>query len=365
MTDPTPTDTAPPPPAGTLGPLAWLRANLFSSWFNGLLTVLILWGLVELIPPLVHWLVIDSVWGPADPQTCRLADGACWAFIHEKYRLILFGTYPYDDQWRPLLAVMIIVALLAASCDPRTWCRLILPMWAIGIALVLVLMFGGVFGLAYVENTRWGGLPVTLLLSVVGLAAAFPVAILLALGRRSDLPVVKALSVVYIEMIRGVPLISLLFMSSVMLPLFLPTGVTIDKLLRAQIAMIMFASAYLAEVIRGGLQGLDNGQYEAADSLGLGYWQKVRLVILPQALAMVIPPIVNTFIAFFKDTSLVLIIGIFDLMTAAKAALTDMYWRGFYKEAYLFVAVFYFCFCFFMSKYSKWLEARTARGVRR
>jgi general L-amino acid transport system permease protein len=197
------------------------------------------------------------------------------------------------------------------------------------------------------------------------LVVAFPLSILLALGRRSDLPIIKSMTVTYIELIRGVPLITVLFMASVMFPLFLPTGVTIDKLLRAQIGLILFASAYLAEVIRGGLQAIPKGQYEAADSLGLSYWQKTGKIILPQALSITIPPLVNTFIGFFKDTSLVIIIGLFDLMSASKAALTDPAWRGFYKESYMFVAFIYFIFCFFMSKYSQWLEVQLHRGHKR
>ncbi len=365
MTAETRDDPRPSPDfaARVAGSLAWVRNNLFNTWYNALFTLIIAWFFLNVLPPLFDWMVTNSVWQTDDPRVCRDAAGACWAFIHEKYRFILFGTYPYDEQWRPLLMVMITIALLAASCDKRTW-RFIVPMWVAGLTVSGVLLWGGVFGLTYVENLRWGGLPITLLLSVVGLAVAFPIAVLLALGRRSDLPVVRAICICYIEMIRGVPLITLLFMSSVMLPLFLPTGVTIDKLLRAQIAMIMFAAAYLAEVIRGGLQSLPRGQYEAADSLGLGYWRKMRLIILPQALAVVIPPIVNTFIAFFKDTSLVLIIGIFDIMTATKSALTDPHWRGFFREAYLFTGVIYFCFCFFMSKYSQWLEKEFSKGRR-
>jgi len=348
-------------PAAAFG---WLRRNLFGSWSSALVTLAIVWGLGEVVPPLFRWLVTDSVLGPADPRTCLGAGGACWAFIHEKYRLILFGLYPYDQQWRPLLVILIIIALLAGSCDRRLWRRWLAPMWAAGMAAIGVLMWGGVFGLPKVETWRWGGLPLTLLLSVVGLAVAFPFAIALALGRRSTLPIIRALSVAYIELIRGVPLVSLLFMASVMLPLFLPTGVSIDKLLRAQIAMILFAAAYLAEVIRGGLQAIPRGQYEAAASLGLSYGQKVRLIILPQALTIVIPPIVNTFIAFFKDTSLVIIIGIYDLTTAAKAALDDAAWRGSYREAYLFIGVIYFGFSFFMSRYSQWLEKDLGRGAR-
>ena len=217
-------------------------------------------------------------------------------------------------------------------------------------------MWGGVLGLPYVENERWGGLILTLLLTTFGVAFAFPLSILLALGRRSDMPVIRGLCVGYIELIRGVPLISLLFMASVMLPLFLPHGVTIDKLLRAQIAMIMFAAAYLAEVVRGGLQAIPKGQYDAAHALALPYWRRTYLIILPQALRISVPPLMNTFIAFFKDTSLVLIIGLFDLLSTVKISLNEPAWTGFGVEAYLFASIVYFVFCYSMSRYSKGLE---------
>ena len=241
------------PPALALGPLGWIRANLFNSWFNSLLTILILWLAYQVIPPLLDWLFFNSVL-PGEGvtnQTCRAAGGACWAFIHEKYRLILFGLYPYDQQWRPIASILIIVGMLAVSCNRNFWRPWLAAVWAVAAVAVGVLMWGGVLGLPLVRNTLWGGLPLTLILSVVGLVVAFPLSILLALGRRSDLPIVKSICVAYIELIRGVPLITVLFMASVMFPLFLPTGVTIDKLLRAQIGLILFASAYLAEVIRG------------------------------------------------------------------------------------------------------------------
>ncbi len=345
--------------------LRWLRANLFSSWLNTLLTLLIVWGLAGVIPALLHWAVTDAVFSAGDSRLCRGASGACWAFIGEKYRLILFGTYPYDQQWRPLLAVLVIIALFVASCDRRLWRRWLLPLWLGAAALVGGLMWGGALGLEFVENRLWGGLPLTLILSVIGLVVAFPLAVLLALGRRSELPMVRALSVAYIELIRGVPLVSLLFMAAVMLPMFLPAGVTIDKLLRAQIAFILFAAAYLAEVVRGGLQAIPRGQYEAADALGLGYWQKMGRVILPQALALAIPPIVNTVISFFKDTSLVIIIGLLDLLGTAKSAIADPNWHGFYRESYLFIALIYWVFCFSLSRYSQWLERDLKRGHQR
>ncbi|CAK0753592.1 putative ABC transporter membrane subunit YhdY [uncultured Gammaproteobacteria bacterium] len=350
-----------PPSSLRLGPLAWLRANLFNSWLNSLITLVLLWMLLELVPPLLRWLVFNAQVSAPDAQACRAAGGACWAFIREKYRLILFSTYPYDQQWRPLLAILAIMAMLAASCDRRLW-RWLPLLWLGGLGTVAVLMWGGVFGLPFVENRLWGGLPLTLILATVGLMAAFPLSILLALARRSDMPVIRAVAVIYIELIRGVPLVSLLFMASIMLPLFLPAGVTIDKLLRAQIAFILFASAFLAESIRAGLQAIPHGQYEAADALGLGYWRKMRLVVLPQALTLVIPPMVNTFIVVFKDTSLVVIVGLLDLLTSAKISINSADWRGFYREAYLFIAVIYFVFCFFMSRYSQWLERDLRRG---
>jgi general L-amino acid transport system permease protein len=352
------------PPAPSAGPIAWLRANLFNSPLNTILTLAALYILAVTIPPVIRWALVDAVWHADTGRACR-GDGACWAFIAEKLRFILFGRYPYQEHWRPLFVVVIFVALILASCDRRLWGRRLAALWLAGLAVVGVLMWGGFLGMSYVETELWNGLPLTLILAVVGMALAFPLAILLALGRRSQLPAVRAICVAYIELVRGVPLITVLFMASVMLPLFLPTGMTIDKLLRAQVAFILFAAAYLAEIIRGGLQAIPRGQYEAADALGLSYWQYTRLIVLPQALAMVIPPLVNTFIGTFKDTSLVIIIGLFDLLGTTHAALTDANWRGFYLEAYLFTAAIYFSFCFFMSRYSQMLEREFNKGRRR
>jgi len=291
--------------------------------------------------------------------------GACWSFIYEKWRFILFGIYPPDQHWRPAVVIFLIVALLVASCDRRLWNWLLPAIWMAGMAAVAVLMWGGVFGMPFVEDTSWGGLALTLIISIVGMIAGFPLAIVLALGRRSHLPAVRSLCVGFIELVRGVPLISVLFMASVMIPLFLPRDVTIDKLLRAEIGYSLFFSAYLAEAIRGGLQAIPKGQYEAADSLGLNYRQKTFRIILPQALKLVIAPMVNNFIGQFKDTSLVIIIGIFDLMMTANTALSDSAWLGFYREAYLFIGAIYFAFCFFMSRYSQWLERHFHRGHKR
>jgi general L-amino acid transport system permease protein len=358
------------PPAGTTGPVGWLRANLFGAWWSTAVTLLLGWLVLRWAWGLIDWGVVHAVWsvpqtaqGGPDPARCRALQGAgaCWAVIGDKARFILFGQYPYAAQWRPELCVVLFIALYAVSASRRFWRRELGLVWLGVLALILALMWGGFAGLAFVPNDQWGGLPITLLLSTFGLALAFPLAVLVALGRRSrELPVVRLLCVLYVELIRGVPLISLLFMASVMFPLFMPEGMNPDKLLRAQVAFILFAAAYLAEVVRGGLQALPKGQTEAADALGLGYWAKVRLVVLPQALRLVIPPLVNTFIGFFKDTSLVLIIGLTDLLTAGKVALADPVWTGFAREVYLFLAVIYFTFCFAMSRYSRGLETHLA-----
>lgn len=347
--------------------VAWLRANLFNGVGNTLLTLLVLLFLAWIIPPIIRWAVLNAVWSAPDGRACRAASagGACWAFIRQWFRFILFGRYPYDQQWRPALVVVVFILMFLASARRSLSGRALLVLWLAGAATVLILMFGGVLGLPYVETSLWNGLPLTLILAVFGMLLAFPLAILLALGRRSKLPAVRAVSVAYIEVIRGVPLITVLFMASVMLPLFLPPGFTIDKLLRAQIAFILFSAAYLAEVIRGGLQGLPKGQYEAAEALGLSYWQRMRLIILPQAIASVIPALVNTFIGGFKDTSLVIIIGLFDLLKTATNAIDDPRWNGFYAEAYLFVGAIYWMFCFFMSRRSQQLERDLAKGMRR
>ena len=346
----------------------WLRANLFSSIPSSIISLLLIFLLAKAAVGFVRWAFVNAIWVVPDSQTgaCRAIRGlgACWAVIPEKYRFILFGTYPFDQQWRPALATLLFMALFFVSSRRSFWRKELVLVWAAALTLIGLLMWGGVFGLTYVSQDRWGGLPVTLILATFGLAFGFPLGILVALGRRSKLPAIRSLCVLYVELIRGVPLISLLFMASVMFPLFMPDGFNIDKLLRAQIAIVLYAGAYLAEVIRGGLQAVAKGQHEAADALGLSYWQKNRLIILPQAIRHVIPPLVNTFIAFFKDTSLVLIIGIFDLLTTAKTAIIDPAWQSFSVEVYLFVALIYFAFCFAMSRYSAGLEARDGPKAR-
>lgn len=355
-------------------PVAWARANLFNSWLNTAVTLALLYLVVRWALGLFDWAVLNAVWsvpqtatGP-DTSACREArgTGACWAVIGEKYRFILFGRYPYEEHWRPALVVVLFIGLYAVSAMRRFWRKELVLVWLVTLGVVGVLMWGGVFGLSHVPQDAWGGLPITLILATFGLAFAFPLAVLVALGRRStEMPAVRALCVAYVELIRGVPLVTLLFMASVMFPLFMPVGLNPDKLLRAQVAFILFAAAYLAEVVRGGLQALPKGQYEAADALGLSYWKKMGFIILPQALRLVIPPLVNTFIGFFKDTSLVLIIGIFDLLTAGKVALAEPAWQAYSTEVYLTLAAIYFAFCYTMARYSRGLEQDFNRSARR
>jgi general L-amino acid transport system permease protein len=342
--------------------LQWLRTRLFSSRLSSLATLTVLYVAWKIVPPLVDWAVVRAVWSPEEPRLCReaIGGGACWAFVADKYRFILFGTYPTEEHWRPALVIVILIALYAVSALSYLRRLRLATAWLAGLALIGLLMWGGLAGLSYVENERWGGLTLTLLLATFGLAFAFPLSILLALARRSEMPLVRWFAVAYIELIRGVPLVSVLFMASVMFPLFLPSGVSMDKLLRAQLALIFFAAAYLAEVVRGGLQALPRQQGEAAKALGLNYWQRTRFVILPQALRIAIPPLVNTCIGFFKDTSLVVIIGLFDFLTTIKVALAEPVWTGFGVEAYLFAAAGYFLFCYPMSRYSQTLERRAA-----
>ena len=281
----------------TEGVLPWLRRNLFADWKNTLGTLIVLALFVRYLPPLLDWVVFNAVARP-DNAACRAIGhaGACWGVIAEKYRLILFGRYPYAEQWRPLVATALMIALLAASCYRPFWSRWLIVAWTVVFAAFFVLMMGGVVGLTFVETARWGGFPLTIMLSTIGLAVAFPLSIAVALGRRSRLPGIRTLCVLYVELIRGVPLISVLFMASFMFPLFMPAGWTIDVLVRVQVGIILFSAAYLAEVVRGGLQALPRGQYEAAASLGLSYWQTTRMIVLPQSLRLVVPAIMNTFI---------------------------------------------------------------------
>jgi general L-amino acid transport system permease protein len=354
-----------PAPVQTGGLLGWLRANLFADGRTTLSTLLVGGILLWYLPQFLNWALVSAYWQP-NAEACR-ADGvgACWGVVAEKYRLIIFGRYPFEEQWRPLVATVALLALLVASCTRAFWRPWLALLWAGVLALFFWLMLGG-GGLTPVETDRWGGLPLTLLLSTLSIAMAFPLALLVALGRRSNLPAIRTICTLYVELIRGVPLISVLFMASFMFPLFMPQGVKIDVLLRVLVGITLFAAAYMAEVIRGGLQAIPKGQVEAAASLGLSYWQTQRKIVLPQALAMVVPGIMNNFIAIFKDTSLVTIVSLYELTGSLGLALnSDADWRPYKIEGYLFIALIYFAFCFAMSRYSLWVERQVNQSKQR
>ena len=355
-----------PAPNKTEGLLAWIKINLFSGWVTGLLTVLIGGALLYLIPQFLSWAIFRAAWAP-NYDACRVDGvGACWGVVAEKYRFILFGRYPFEEQWRPLIATLLLLSLLVASCIRAFWHAWLGILWVVVLAVFFMLMYGNVLGLSKVETDRWGGLPLTLLLASLSMVMAFPIAMVVALGRRSTLPAIRTVSTLYVELIRGVPLISVLFMASFMFPLFMPEGVTIDVLIRVLVGITLFAAAYMAEVIRGGLQAIPKGQIEAAATLGLSYWQTQRKIVLPQALAMVVPSIMNNFIGLFKDTSLVTIVSLYELTGALSLALnSDANWRPFKIEGYLFIALIYFAFCFSMSRYSMWVEKQVNKGKAR
>lgn len=354
-------------PRGHAGVWNWLRRQLFGDWRTGTGTVIIVALLLWTVPQALDWILFSAVWVP-DLAACKAAqgEGACWGVVVEKYRLILFGRYPYEQQWRPLVATLLLTGVVVASCMRTFWKPWLPALWAVVLAVFFLLMYGNVAGLARVTTDRWGGLPLTILLSTLSIVLAFPLALLVALGRRSNLPAIRALCTIYVELVRGVPLISVLFMASFMFPLFMPQGMTIDVLLRVLVGITLFAAAYLAEVIRGGLQAVPKGQVEAAATLGLSYWQTQRKIVLPQALAMVVPSIMNSFISILKDTSLVSIVSLYELTGSMDIALnSDANWKPFKLQAYFFIAAIYFTLCFTMSRYSRWVEARLNQSKQR
>jgi general L-amino acid transport system permease protein len=349
-----------PAPVRTTGTVAWVRQNLFGNALSSIATVVMVGLALWLLPPLFDWAVAKAVLRP-DADACQAArgEGACWGVIAEKWRFIIFGRYPYDHQWRPEVATILLVGLLVVSCIRTFWKPWLAVLWIAVVPAFFILMGGGYFGLTPVPTDSWGGLPLTIMLATFGIAFAFPLSILVALGRRSNMPAIRTLCVLYVELIRGVPLISVLFMASFLFPLFLPVGKSPDVLLRVLVGITLFAAAYLAEIVRGGLQAIPRGQVEAAQSLGLSYWQTQRKIVLPQALALVVPGIMNSFIAIFKDTSLVTIVSLYELTGALGLALnSDANWRPFKIEGYIFIVLVYFAFCFAMSRYSLWVEKR-------
>ena len=356
-----------PAPIATSGPIAWMRDNLFSSPFNVVLTVLAVWFLWAIIPPMIEWTFVEAVWDAKDRKECwaQMSEpeaGACWAFIQSRLSLFIYGFYPEAERWRVnlcfVLLVVFILAILWDKCPGRKY----LLWYCIAFPFIAAWLLVGGFGLERVPTNEIGGIMLTFIIGVTGITFSLPIGIALALGRTSNLPALSILCVLFIEFIRGVPLIALLFVASTMLNYFLPPGTTFDLLMRVLIMVTLFSAAYIAEVVRGGLQAIPRGQYEAADAMGLTYWQSARLIILPQALKISIPGIVNTFIGLYKDTTLVIIIGMLDPLGIGRAALADAEWAGLAREVYLFIAVFFFLCCFGMSRYSLYLERKLHTG---
>jgi|TARA_B110000208_G_C11789140_1_gene436781 general L-amino acid transport system permease protein len=355
-----------PPPSNTVGMVYWLRKNLFSSVSNTVVTIISLWLLYKLLPPMVDWFILDAAYTGSSRQECLAqGDGACWAFISERFSLFVYGFYPEPLRWRVDLSALLLAVALAVVLWDRFPMRKQAMIYVVFFPVITGWLLTGGWGLETVDTSEFGGIMLTLVIGVTGIAFSLPLGVLLALGRQSNLPVIRIFCIGFIEFIRGVPLIALLFIASAMLSYFLPPGTNFDLLMRVLIMVVLFSAAYLAEVIRGGLQSLPKGQLEAAESLGLTYWQTMRFIILPQALKVSIPGIVNTFIGLFKDTTLVAIVGLFDPLGVGKASLASSEWFGLSVEVYLFVAIFFFISCFGMSRYSLYLENKLNTGHKR
>jgi general L-amino acid transport system permease protein len=349
-------------PISTKGLTYWVRENLFSSPLNVALTLLGVMVLFTIIPPFIKWAYINANFAGSTREDC-VSGGACWVFIRMKIDMFMYGFYPSELRWRVNSIYVLFFALIAAfKYLKSSLAKIVLAHVYFIVGFFLV--HGGFLGMQVVPTDKWGGLMLTIVVAAVGIVAAFPIGVLLALGRASHLPIIKSISVTYIEFIRGVPLITILFMSSIILPLFFPEGISFDKLLRALIGIALFESAYIAENIRGGLQSIPKGQYEAADAIGLSYWQKMFLVILPQALKVAIPNLVGVSIALFQDTTLVLIIGLFDLLAMVRLSAADSYWLGYETEGYVFVTFIFWFFCYSMSNFSQKLEKRFNTNLR-
>lgn len=346
-----------PAPSNSRGAVHWVKANLFNGWFNSVLTILAIALVSFTLPGFIQWALLKAVW-VGDTNVCQVNDeGACWSFINAKFRVLMVGVYPEDESWRALVGASVFGIIILATVTNRLKGRILLTAWLL-IPFFSYFLIGGGFGLQTVDQSLWGGLMLSILLATVGIIVSIPLGILLALGRFSGSPMIKALCVAIIELVRGVPLITILFMASVMMPLFLPPGFIIDNMLRIQIGMIIFSSAYIAEVVRGGLNAIPKGQFEAASSLGISYVKTIWLIVLPQALRHVLPPLIGRCIALFKDTSLVIVVGLLDFLGMIKNSSLDSQWLGYETEAYVFGALIYWVICYSLSRYGSLLESR-------
>lgn len=355
-----------PPPAATTGVIGWVRKNLFGSAFDTALTIVAVWFLYEFLTLSLNWALFDAAFTGESRKDCRAqASGACWAFIGSRMKIFIYGFYPEPERWRVNLSFILMIAALVPALYDKTPYRKYGLMFTAAFPFIAAWLIIGGFGLTPVETDQIGGLMLNVIVGIFGIVFSLPIGILLALGRQSNLPIVKVICVSFIEFIRGVPLITLLFVAAVMLSYFLPPGTDFDLLVRMLIMVTLFASGYMAEVIRGGLQAIPKGQYEAADSMGLTYWKTMYLIVLPQALKISIPGIVNTFIALYKDTTLVIVIGRLDILGIGRSSLADSAWQGLSNEIYAFTAIFFFICCFAMSRYSLYLEDKLHTGHKR
>ena len=343
----------------TVGFFRWLQINLFASKLNTTLTFLSIWIIYISVPPVIQWAFLEADWVGSSRDDCT-KDGACWVYIGFWFKQIMYGRYPETEVWRINVSYILLVGSLVPLLIPGFKYKGLITIFLLFVypTISYFLFYGDSFGLLLVETPLWGGLFLTLVISLVGIVASLPIGILLALGRRSSMPIVKALSIGFIEIWRGVPLITVLFMSAVMFPMFLPDGTFIDKLIRVLIAITLFEAAYMAEVVRGGLQALPKGQYEAARSLGMGYWKMNLLIILPQALKLVIPGIANTLLALVKDTPLIFVVGLMELAGMIGLAKTNPKWLGMAMEGYVFAGLVFWVICYAMSRYSQNLERK-------
>ncbi len=338
--------------------LGWFRRNLFPTVTQSIITLVLIALIVSIVSPFLKWGIFDAVWFAPNGDTCRkTSDGACWAVISHNFNFSLFGFYPAELRWRAWTALGLFIAGIIYSGRKKSWKPSLILVWVALVVISLVLLKGSIFGLEDVETNKWGGLILTAIIALTSIIISYPLGVLLALGRSNkNLPIIRGICSGFIELIRGVPFISLLFMASLMLPLFLPPGTNFPNLPRTIVAGIIFSAAYLAETVRGGLAAIPRGQIEAAESLGLSYWRRNVLVVLPQALSLVIQPTVGSFIALFIDTSLVVIISMYDFLGATRSVLSDFNWIGFGREVYVFCAFVYFAFCYTLSKYTRRLE---------
>ena len=336
-----------------------VNTNFNSNNFNAVLTLLVIFTLIKYVPPLLNWFIFDANFVGNSKEDCS-GKGACWVFVKVWLNRFVYGMYPDTEQWRINSAFIMLFLLVGASFFVPVKYKKYLLLFLLFVYPIigLKLISGGEFGLKYVETGAWGGLSLTFIVSAFALILCFPIGMFLALGRRSSLPAIRYVSIGFIELWRGVPLITVLFMSAVMFPMFLPDGTYVDKLIRVLIAITLFEAAYMAEVIRGGLQALPKGQYEAAKSLGMGYWRMHFLIILPQALKLVIPGIANTFLALVKDTPLIFVVGLLELAGMVNLAKTNPKWLGMAMEGYVFAGLVFWVICYAMSRYSQNLEKK-------